>query len=62
MIVGVYLMLMHAQEPSSLGDVPMTMITTVEQLQELSRLLVTVSEFAIDLEVSSVLHKMHNDD
>ena len=55
-------MLMHAQEPSSLGDVPMTMITTVEQLQELSRLLVTVSEFAIDLEVSSVLHKMHNDD
>ena len=59
MIVGVNLMLMHAQEPSSLGDVPMTMITTVEQLQELSRLLVTVSEFAIDLEVSSVLHKMH---
>lgn len=42
----------HMQEPSSLDDVPLTMITTVEQLQELNRLLVTVSEFAVDLEVS----------
>lgn len=44
----------YMQEPGSLSDVPLTMITTVEQLQELSRLLVTVSEFAIDLEVSPV--------
>ena len=53
MIVGVSVY-NYTQEPSSLSDVPLTMITTVEQLQELSRLLTTVSEFAVDLEVSSV--------
>ena len=52
-IVGVSLTIIM-QEPGSLSDVPLTMITTVEQLQELSRLLVTVSEFALDLEVSPV--------
>ena len=30
------------------------MITTLEQLQELNNLLVNVSEFAIDLEVSPI--------
>ena len=30
------------------------MITTMEQLQELSNLLVNVSEFAVDLEVSPI--------
>ena len=30
------------------------MITTLEQLQELSNLLVNVSEFAVDLEVSPI--------
>ena len=40
------------QHPGSLSDVPLTIVTTVEQLQEISRLLVSVSEFAVDLEVS----------
>lgn len=39
------------QEPGSLEDVPLTLVETVEQLDELKGKLMSVSEFAIDLEV-----------
>ncbi|XP_065904927.1 exosome complex component 10-like isoform X1 [Dysidea avara] len=38
------------QHPGALSDVPLTMVTSVEQLQELSKLLIGVKEFAVDLE------------
>jgi len=44
-------LLMVLQHPGALTDVPLTMVTTVEQLEELSKLLTSVKEFAVDLEV-----------
>ena len=43
------------QLPGALDDVPLTMVTTVEQLQEMSKVLTGVTEFAVDLEVSWTL-------
>ncbi len=39
------------QEPGSLEEVPLTFIDSLEQLEELQRKLMTVSGFAVDLEV-----------
>ena len=43
--------LMVLQHPGALTDVPLTMVTTVEQLEELSKLLTSVKDFAVDMEV-----------
>ena len=43
--------LMVLQHPGALTDVPLTMVTTVEQLEELSKLLMSVKDFAVDMEV-----------
>ena len=37
--------------PGSLEDIPLTIITTLEQLQQLKAELMNVKEFAIDMEV-----------
>ena len=37
--------------PGSLEDIPLTIITTLEQLQQLKAELMSVKEFAVDMEV-----------
>ena len=37
--------------PGSLEDIPLTVITTLEQLQQLKAELMNVNEFAVDMEV-----------
>jgi hypothetical protein len=37
--------------PGSLEDIPLTIITTLEQLQQLKTELLNVKEFAVDMEV-----------
>lgn len=39
------------QEPGSYEETPLTMVTTLEQLEQLKQELKNVKEFAIDLEV-----------
>ena len=38
--------------PGSLEDIPLTVITTLEQLQQLKAELMNVNEFAVDMEVT----------
>lgn len=40
--------------PGSLEDIPLTIITTLEQLQQLKTELMKVKELAIDMEVCSL--------
>ena len=44
--------------PGSLEDIPLTIITTLEQLQQLKAELMNVKEFAVDLEVRFTMY-MH---
>ncbi len=49
--------------PGSLEDIPLTVLTTLEQLQQLKTELMNVKEFAIDMEVHiynvCILHAIH---
>ena len=46
--------------PGSLEDIPLIIITTLEQLQQLKSELMNVKEFAIDMEVmfGNLLHAL----
>jgi len=48
-------LLYHPQLPGSLEDTPLTYVNSLEQLQELREQLTSVKEFAVDLEVGSMV-------